>query len=214
MASLVFVHGWGYGPDLWKDVRNLLAEEAPEAVDLGYFASPHLPAAEGGFRVAIGHSLGALWLLARAPFRFDRLVAINGFPRFVADEASPSAVPARTLERMRKRFAASPAEVLADFRARCGDMSPPPAALRSESLAEGLGWLAGDDGRAGLAKRIDRTWALAAKGDAIVPRAMTAEAFAALPEGRMRWLENGNHLLPLTHPAECAALIREALAST
>lgn len=213
MASVVFVHGWGYGPDLWKDIRERLVDEASEAVDLGFFAPPSM-ASGTKFRVAVGHSLGALWLLARAPFHFDRLVAINGFPRFVADEAGPTAVPARTLERMRKRFAESPAEVLADFRMRCGDTSSPPATLRPEALAEGLGWLAGDDGRAKLAKRIDRTWALSATEDAIVPRAMTAEAFASLPEDRMRWVEGGNHLLPLTHPAECAALIREALAST
>lgn len=213
MASVVFVHGWGYGPGLWKAVRERLADEASEAVDLGFFGPPSM-ASGTEFRVAVGHSLGALWLLARAPFRFDRFVAINGFPRFVADEAGPSAVPARALERMRKRFAESPAEVLADFRARCGDASLPPATLHSEALAEGLGWLAGDDGRAELEKRIDRTWALAAAEDAIVPRAMTAEAFASLPGDRVRWVENGNHLLPLTHPAECAALIREALAST
>ena len=116
MTSVVFVHGWGYGPALWEGVRALLPDAPAEAVDLGFFGAPHLPEPGAHFRVAVGHSLGALWLLSRAPFRFDRLVSLGGFPRFAADEGSPSAVPPRTLERMRKRFAESPAAVLADFR--------------------------------------------------------------------------------------------------
>ena len=205
------VHGWGYDATLWREVLPLLAGLDVEVADLGFFGQPSLPAKCAAPRIAVGHSLGALWWLALSDLPWTRLVAINGFPRFTAVPDYPQGVAPRVLERMRKRFATAPAAVLADFQSACGGAGP---SLPADAgpLADGLGLLADSDGRAVLTQRREDIFALAARRDAIVPAAMSAAAFAALPAGRLRWIDGGGHLLPLSHPRDCAAMICEAAA--
>ena len=203
------VHGWGYDATLWREVMPLLAGLDVEVADLDFFGHPSLPTSCEAPRIAVGHSLGALWWLALANLPWTKLVAINGFPRFTAAPDFPHGVAPRVLERMRKRFATAPAAVLADFQAACGGTGP---ALPDDPgpLAQGLATLAEADARAALDQRRPDVFALAARKDAIVPATMSEAAFAALPAGRLRWIDDGCHLLPLTHPRECAELIREA----
>lgn len=206
---ITLVHGWGYDATLWRDVLPLLAGLDVEVADLGYFGRPDLPGPCAAPRIAVGHSLGALWWLALTKLPWRTLVAINGFPRFTAAPDFPPGVAARVLDRMQKRFAVAPAAVLADFHQACG--GPGPALpVATAPLAAGLARLADTDGRAALAQRRSNVFALAARNDAIVPAAMSAAAFAGLPPGRLRWLDDGGHLLPLTHPQDCAALILAA----
>jgi pimeloyl-[acyl-carrier protein] methyl ester esterase len=208
---ITLVHGWGGDASLWREVVPLLAGLDVEVADLGFFGRPAAPAPCAAPRIAVGHSLGALWWLALTDLPWRTLVAINGFPHFTAADDFPHGVPPRVLERMRRRFAATPAGVLAEFRAACGGMADAPALPTDVvPLADGLGLLAATDGRAALAKRADDVWALATRDDAIVPAAMSAAAFAALMPQRLRWLDAGGHLLPLSQPKECAALIRAA----
>ncbi|MDD5176847.1 MAG: hypothetical protein PHQ05_10535 [Sterolibacterium sp.] len=208
---ITLVHGWGYDATLWREVLPLLADLDVEVADLGFFGHPSLPEACEAPRIAVGHSLGVLWWLVLANLSWTRLVAINGFPRFTAVPDFPQGVAPRVLERMRKRFATAPAAVLADFQIACGGAGP---ALPNDAvpLAQGLAKLADSDGRAALAEKRQNILALAARHDAIVPAAMSEAAFAALPADRLRWTDDGGHLLPLTCPHECAALIREAVA--
>ncbi|MDD5247381.1 MAG: hypothetical protein PHY45_00250 [Rhodocyclaceae bacterium] len=207
---LTLVHGWGYDATLWREVLPLLAGLDVEVADLGYFGRPTLPAACAAPRVAVGHSLGALWWLALSDLPWRTLVAINAFPRFTAAPDFPQGVAPRVLDRMRKRFAVAPATVLVDFQAMCGN-SGPLLPLDTAPLAAGLQILASCDGRAAWAARGADIHALAGRGDAVVPAALTEVAGAALPAGRLRWVDDGGHLLPLSHPQACAELIRSAL---
>ena len=211
MPRITLLHGWGYDADLWRHVLPLLTDLDVEVADLGYFGARIPPMSCAAPRIAVGHSLGAMWWLALADQPWQRLVAINGFARFTATADFPDGVAPRVLERMRKQFAVKPQQVLTDFQAACGGSGP---ALPSDtsSLAQGLDLLVATDGRAALAGRSTDVWALAARNDAIVPAAMSAAAFAALPEYRLRWIADGDHLLPLSHPQECAQLICAAVA--
>jgi pimeloyl-ACP methyl ester carboxylesterase len=209
---ITLVHGWGCDASLWRDVVPLLEGLDVEVADLGFFGRQALPAPCAAPRIAVGHSLGALWWLALTDLPWRTLVAINGFPRFTAAADFTAGVPPRVLERMRRRFAEAPAAVLAEFHAACAgsptDLPAPPA--DAAPLAAGLGLLAAADGRAALAERAGDVWALATRDDAIVPPAMSAAAFAALAPGRLQWLDAGGHLLPRSQPQACAALIRAA----
>lgn len=209
-ARITLLHGWGYDATLWQKVVPLLDGCDVELCDLGYFGPPQLPAPCDAPRIAVGHSLGALWWLALADVPWRRLVAINGFARFTADAGFPQGVPPRVLERMHRRFAEAPATVLGEFRAACGDGATAGGAMNAAALAAGLGQLADVDGRAALTRRAADVWACAARDDVIVPAAMSEAAFAALPPGRLRWTDAGGHLLPLSRPQECADLIRAA----
>ena len=208
-GRITLIHGWGYDATLWREVVPLLAGLDVEVCDLGFFGHLQLPAPCDAPRVAVGHSLGALWWLAQSGLPWRSLIAINGFPRFTAAPDFPQGVAPRVLDRMRKRFALAPATVLVDFQAACGG-SGPILPLDTAPLAAGLQSLANVDGRAAWTARAADIRALAGRRDAIVPAALSEAAGCALPAGRLRWIEDGGHLLPLSHPRECADLIRAA----
>ncbi len=203
---VTLLHGWGYDAALWREVVPLLGGFDVEVCDLGFFGNARLPQPCEAPRIAVGHSQGALsWLASDLPW--CKLVAINAFPRFTAADDFPNGVAPRVLDRMRKRFSQAPAEVLADFQAACGGAGPalPPDPT---PLAAGLDALGSLDARATWAARAADIRLLAGRRDAIVPPALTESV--ASPLSKVQWIEGGGHLLPLTHPGECAALIRES----
>lgn len=209
MPLLVLVHGWSFSPRMWEGVTRALPGVECLAVDLA--APPAAMAARAGRPVvAVGHSLGALWLLARAPMRFDAMVSINGFPRFLEAHDYRPAVRAAALARLRRRVAADPDAAMAEFRAAAGAPLAGEPADRGVLLA-GLDALADWDGRERLAEAADRCWVLAGAEDDIVPLAMSRQAFAAV--ARERWTIDARpgHVLPLADPALCAGVIRQAL---
>jgi pimeloyl-[acyl-carrier protein] methyl ester esterase len=206
---ITLVHGWGYDATLWREVLPLLVGLDVEVCDLGYFGHPALPMPCKAPRVAVGHSLGALWWLAQSDLPWRSLVAINAFPRFTAAPDFPQGVAPRVLDRMRKRFAIAPATVLVDFQAACGG-SGPILPVDTAPLAAGLAALAELDARAAWTARAVDIRTLAGRRDAIVPAALSEAAGTALPAGNLHWIEDGGHLLPLTHPQACADLIRSA----
>lgn len=206
---LVLVHGWSFGPGMWEEVTRALPGVECLAVDLAR-SPPDALAPSGRMVVAVGHSLGVLWLLARASMRFDALVSINGFPRFLeADDYRPAVRPA-ALARLRRRLVADPGAALAEFRASVG--APPMAEpVDRTALLEQLDALAQWDGRERLATVADRTWVLAGAEDAIVPLAMSRQAFAAVAPERWTADPRPGHVLPLSDPALCAGIIRRAM---
>ena len=84
----VFVHGWGFNPAIWRDVIRNIGNAEVTLIDLGFIAGgPKAAATWPSDAIAVGHSLGLLWLLHRAgeeeghaPFR--GLVSLQGFDRF------------------------------------------------------------------------------------------------------------------------------------
>lgn len=212
MTAISLVHGWGYDASVWRDVTPLLAGGEPELIDLGYFGKSALATRRTGPRIAVGHSLGALWWLVHNSSAWDALVIINGFPRFTATADLPAGIVPRVLARMQRRFAQEPAEVLTEFQQTCGASGPAlPADI--QALARGLEFLAVADGRVRLGERRAAIHALASRDDAVVPAALSEAAFAALPDAQVHWCDSGGHVLPLTRPHDCAALIH-AVAAT
>lgn len=196
---IVLVHGWGFDASVWDGVRAALGCDDVATVDLGFFGGPATPLPEA-VTLAVGHSLGCLWLLAERPDLADRLVAVNGFSRFTAAPDFAEGVPPRMVERMARRLGEAPAEVVDTFRARCG-AGPAAGTPDTARLAWGLDLLLSGDARPARPRL-----ALAGTNDPIVPPAMTTAAFGA----GVRWLDGG-HLLPLTHPQAVASAIVEAL---
>ncbi len=205
MSQIVLVHGWGYDASLWDAMREKLSVDAA-TIDLGFYgAVPPAPTFAEPV-IAVGHSLGALWWLTQAPNAWQRLLCINGFPRFTEAADYTPAIAPRVLSRMQQQFGRDSAAVLADFHARCGGHAPTGTPNR-ERLAMGLDWLAQWDGRAALTARRADVFALAGAHDPIVPAAMSALAF-----GTVESIDAPGHLLPLTHPELCARWIERLAA--
>jgi pimeloyl-[acyl-carrier protein] methyl ester esterase len=198
---ILFVHGWGYDSSFCDPLRAALGDRPSAAIDLGYFGAEDT-AIPGGTTLLVGHSLGFLWLARQRALRHLPLIGINAFPRFLEGDDYRPAVAPRLLDRMRRRMAADPSGVLADFWQRAGAPGPE-RSLDAAALAEGLDQLAMWDERENLARRASAVRLIAGTEDAIVPAAMTRMAFE---RSTVDWLPGG-HALPRTHPAELAALI-------
>ena len=211
---LVLVHGWGFEPGFWQGLRGALPDYEIGAVDFGYYGPPAGPALPPDRPViAIGHSLGSLWLLKTRPFLWQGLVAINGFPRFTAEDDYQPAVAPRVIDRMIRRLAADPAGVVEEFRHRCGATGPLPDGPVPDSLLQGLSWLRDWDARQDLTgPNHEPILALSGGQDPILPEGMDEHCFTGFPDVRRARLDTAGHLLPVTDPDWCAERIRAFLA--
>lgn len=216
---LVLVHGWGFDAEAWRPLERALGGLETQVVDLGFFGRPRMPAFDNSKPlVAVGHSLGFLWLLRERPFPWRALVSIAGMPRFTRGPDYPHGVGARLLLRMRARFAREPAATWRDFLARCG--CPLEAGgkrgaseMDVDRLDEGLSWLAEWDERRALAREGAPLLALAAADDAILPAALSEAVFAERPGTAFHRADAGGHGLPVTRTDWCAARVRAFLES-
>jgi pimeloyl-[acyl-carrier protein] methyl ester esterase len=206
--SLVFVHGWGFDSSLWESVREELRDLECETLDLGFYGRP-AAARPNGRTVAIGHSLGFLWLLHERPFPWRALVSISGMPRFTKAADYRCGVAARLLDSMIARFAGAPQATLDDFFARCGTTAAAPDGADCRRLAEALLWLKDWDARDSLAAERVPLLALYAADDEIVPKELSEDVFASRPETVLGASPGGGHALPLSRPKWVASHIRE-----
>jgi pimeloyl-[acyl-carrier protein] methyl ester esterase len=196
----VFVHGWGFNPAIWRDVTGNIGNAEVTLIDLGFISGgPKTPASWPSNAIAVGHSLGLLWLLHRAakeerPFR--GLVSIQGFDRFCPH------IPSSRVAGMRRGLCRDPSQTLEAFWRGCGtEPFAPPEALNVERLDEGLGWLMDWNESKARGKLACPTLALAARDDEVVPQAMSEAIWGS---DTIRWSETGGHVLPLKHPEWCA----------
>jgi len=210
---LVYVHGWAFDPGVWQGLRAALDDIESATVDLGFFGPPSGPAAPPDRPViAVGHSLGVLWLLKTRPFPWAGLISINGFPRFVEGGDYEPAVPHRVLDRMIRRFQADPAGITEEFRNRCGAFGPLPDGPMPEPLMHGLTWLRDWDARDTASAGDAPILALSGGEDPVLPAGMDEHCFRAFPTARVERLDGAGHLLPVSHPDWCEQRIRAFLA--
>ena len=214
---ILMVHGWAFGPWIWRPMngrlRDLLtiSELELSCVDLGFFGDTELEF--GHFDLAIGHSLGLLWLLQSSRVSFDRLISINGFTRFSAAEDFQCGWPHRIIQRMRKRLAQDAESVSANFIEKSGatewfNRDSISDTCDVERLDWGLEALINGDGREQWSKFHGPRRAIAATKDQIVSQEQTNQCF---PDGDIQWLKSNCHCLPLKFPEICAALVRELI---
>lgn len=194
---LVFMHGWAFGPDFWTPLQRELGVHDAFTLDLGFFGPENLNLPEGPF-VAVGHSLGLLWLLRHAPDRLAAMVSLGGFGRFD--------VPAGATRAMRRGLSRDPVQVIAAFYQACALPAelaldePTLASARPDHLALGLDWLLQWDERPALEAFSRPLLALAAADDAIVPPDLSRASFP----GNLVMLDSGGHAFPASRPALCA----------
>lgn len=219
--QLVLAHGWGCGPDIWRPVLSALDWPSASLLDFGYFGGGQENAAclsENVCRaaqpvLAVGHSLGFLWLLSQQGWPEGTVfLGINAFGRFVGETDFPNGVPPRVLARMQAGLQRDAAQVVTQFRARCG-LGPVLADVLCESaLQDGLKDLMTLDVRPALSCLVQQTGAvkiLAGMQDPIVSPDMTLASF---PQGTpIEWQGDGGHMLPRTHPSLCADFIRSMM---
>ena len=106
--DLVFVHGWGTSPFVWKGMVDAFQEHQCYMVNLGFLGEEDLSVPNGKF-IGIGHSLGGAWLLKHYPERLSGFVSVASFNCFYKH------IPTKFLNSMRRNIAKDPAKQLQDF---------------------------------------------------------------------------------------------------
>ncbi|MGK2923004.1 MAG: alpha/beta fold hydrolase [Methyloceanibacter sp.] len=198
----VFVHGWGFNAGVWADMGAYLPVSAITLIDLGFVAGG--PASHEDWpddAIAVGHSLGLMWLLKEGKGSFKGLVSIQGFDRF-----SPH-VPEGRVAALKRGLARDPGGTMAAFWRSCGapDFAPTEA-LNVARLDEGLDWLMHWDAEAAKKRLQCPILTLAARDDVIVPPAMSEAVWGT---ENIVWSPDGGHILPLRHPDWCARHVLE-----
>ena len=198
----VLVHGWGFHAGIFADLIGHLDGAETTLIDLGFVSGGPKAASEWpSDAIAIGHSLGLLWLLEQGSGRFRGLVSIQGFDCFCC-HIVPSRIAAlkRGLER-------DPGATLQAFWRSCGAAGfALPEALNVGRLDEGLDWLMHWDARKAKQELACPVLALAARDDAVVPASMSE---AIWEDTGIIWSQDGGHVLPLRHPRWCARHVLE-----
>ncbi len=219
MTGLVFLHGWGFGPEIWSPWADAFPKRPVVLLDAGYFGSLRmaLPANADGW-VGVGHSLGFARLLSM-DVRWRGLIGLGAFLRFCPIPGRDSGTPAEVLDAMLAHLDTAPANVLTRFLRRCG--------LKGQTST-----LPGPDGLARLRQDLlvlreldlgatpellasaPPALLLHAADDRIAPVELAREALGMLPESRLHVFASGAHALPVTRPDECLALAEEFLHAT
>jgi pimeloyl-[acyl-carrier protein] methyl ester esterase len=198
---LVLVHGWGFHAGIFADFIGHLEGAEVTLLDLGFVAGGPKGASEWPEdAIAVGHSLGLLWLLERGRGRYRALISIQGFDCFSCHVA-PSRLAAlkRGLER-------EPAGTLQAFWRSCGASGfALPEALDVAKLDEGLDWLMTWDATKARKELACPVLALASRDDVIVPPSMSEAIWGE----NIIWSPDGGHVLPLKHPRWCARHVLE-----
>jgi pimeloyl-[acyl-carrier protein] methyl ester esterase len=198
----VLVHGWGFHAGIFADLIGHLDGAETTLIDLGFVSGGPKAASEWpSDAIAIGHSLGLLWLLEQGSGRFRGLVSIQGFDCFCCHiVTSRIAALKRGLER-------DPGATLQAFWRSCGAAGfALPEALNVARLDEGLDWLMHWDARKAKQELACPVLALAARDDAVVPASMSE---AIWEDTGIIWSQDGGHVLPLRHPRWCARHVLE-----
>ncbi len=206
---LVFVHGWAVD----QSIFNLLEESLPDfdilKYDLGFYGDaqhPDIP--KDRTVIAVGYSLGLLWLLHEKPFQWDGLVSICGFTRFTRTDGFMGGMMTMVLEGMKMRLSIDPKGLLGETYDVCGFDRPFPENYDTRQLHQGLNWLKNWDCRDIFEEHKEKTIALAAVPDPVVSESLTKASF----EGKCPtyWSpDGGGHGLPVTRPKWCAEKICE-----
>lgn len=212
--QLIFAHGWGFGPDIWREVVEKLDVEMPvSCLDFGFVSLPETvrhdfnqkgiailsPSAlfnscshSSQSYITIGHSLGVLWLLKHWHDKCRGFVSICGFDCFV-----PYIHP-RVLMAMRRGLKKDPQRQLEQFWTTCAvDAQKFTYTPNVDSLDRGLFWLQDWNAQEQKLSLNCPKLVLAAQNDQIVAKDMTEMIWGV--EGVI-WHQTAGHVLPLTAP--------------
>ena len=220
-VETVFLHGWGFDAHFWDPLLQYLGWDSVYVPDFGFFEEHNGYSVygqtiektlkklqqKGNPILAVGHSLGFLWLIGRAVLPVgSQCVGFNAFGRFASGGEFTQGVPIRVLERMKRHVMSDPISVVNHFRKRCG-ASPIPLTSTPdvETLCWGLDVLREFNVYTELVSLGQRVTIVGGMQDVLVSPEMLK---ASIPSTvRVLW-EEGGHLLPQTHIQPCATLLQ------
>lgn len=202
MTHFTLVHGWGLDPKIWEPLIFKLQPHPVQKVNLGFFGSEKLPT-DPHCDVVIAHSVGALWALKN--LKFNMLVSIGGFTRFIRGRNNRNGISGLVIKRMRERLKFHEKSQLEDFYAACDLPQMEFKHPNYKKLTEGLDWLQLWDYRLLIQDVLAPVLALHSDNDRIVPLELAHDQWDKYAD--LRIAEGGGHGLPYNQPNWCAEQI-------
>jgi pimeloyl-[acyl-carrier protein] methyl ester esterase len=230
MTTLVLLHGWGAGGDVWQPQMEYFQDRAR-------VLTPTLPVWEVDWLseylrelplnecVLVGWSLGGMLLLEAISSRrsdpFGGLVLVGVAPVFTRRPDYPWGQPPAVVRAMRRGVKDNPRQVLDEFAAQC--LAPDEAAYYAQAqaafgaplacgtLTAGLDYLLTCDLRPLLPGLPPETVIIQGQEDRIVPPAQGRFLRDQLPKARLYDLPGAGHLPFLTQALAFNRIIEECL---
>lgn len=230
-ANLVFLHGWGYRPNVWQPVIDRLSGYsihspalAPTSPDIATWAD-ELALTLTGRSVIVGWSLGAMLALSltqRHPDKLAGLLLIGASPCFVASDSWKHGLAPAIVSQFQTDFICNKARTLKRFLALqlMGEQDRTdlqkildPCLAQDEpnatALQTGLQILASSDLRHKLPASPVPCTLLHGAQDALMPLAAAQYLHAHLPGSRLIVEDHAGHAPLFAKPGALAALIDE-----
>ncbi len=199
MTTLVFVHGWGSGPFVWKKIINDFKDYDCHVLNLGFLGNEDINIPNKPF-IGIGHSLGGLWLLKHYPDQMTGFISIASFNCFYKYTAQ------HILSKMQKNVVKNTTTQIKDFWHYAGMEQPKDIMnLKPIKLTEGLKHLS--KWHADIPNNLPIK-VMASQNDHIVPPKMTQDIWK---NHDINWVNDGGHMLPITQSQWCVEHIKEFL---
>ncbi|AFN57114.1 pimeloyl-[acyl-carrier protein] methyl ester esterase [Zymomonas mobilis] len=209
IPRFLFMHGWGFDRNFWKPVRQAMGQHNGDSLDFGYFGQSKLEYDWSQPFIAVGHSLGFLWLLQQPLAACIQLISINGFSRFFADPDWPFGVPQRVTKRMQLALHRDAKKTVDQFYETLAFFDISEKRYDLAALDNGLEFLMKQDNRSIAKKQAHKIAIMASDQDPIVPVSLTKACFPTPTP--ILWNKDGGHLLPITDPDSCANFIRDVV---
>ncbi len=188
--------------DIWKDISKYFPKEQSHFIDLGFVGNGDNVAdiPKGGKKIFITHSLGTLWAVKHHADNMAGLVSINGFADF------SNFVDKRDLITMQRQLKRNPKQQMQDFWDMINLKNDLDPSLNIDKLHEGLQWLINWDMSAKLSDLNIPILSLMGGADPLLPLNTMEKEWS---DTNIKTIENGGHILPLSHPKWCAEEIKK-----
>ncbi|MCU7805482.1 MAG: hypothetical protein KZQ96_20015 [Candidatus Thiodiazotropha sp. (ex Lucinoma borealis)] len=215
-VRVLLAHGWCFDISIWDDVIPLLKTNTCEAVDFGYFCSPHLPIISGETPlIGVGHSLGYIWLLKQRIYQIDAIINISSVPCFTDSRCGYTVIHQPGVKKAYEQLSNSPALFVKWFWRKCGAsremLENIPNCIDKNALLSGLQDIAGCSVENATKQKNIPVKVIGAKNDRVVNAMTMTRFFKNNPLVDISINESGGHLLPLLQPKWCASKINEQI---
>ena len=204
MTHLVFVHGWGFDASFWDGVLEHLPKDiSTTMVDLGYTGQQNIPEILPKNAIAIGHSLGVMWLLKNMK-NPQALISFSGFDCFFKH------IPLDITSNMRENLDQNLDAQMNGFYKACGSTYGN-VTFKKSLLKEGLSFLENCNAEQDLKPLTCPIHAMASEGDIITPLSMMKTIWSPY---NLIIVKGADHALPLNKPESCATYIKGLINAT
>ena len=208
---VIFHHGWGLSPDLWKTWEPFLKNESIKSfISRGYFGSPSKSERfnQSLKKILVCHSLGLHIVSPELIKHSNALIIFGGFNGFHGEKGFSHRLSQKIVKAMQTQMIKKPEQVVRTFYTNCG-LRPPQSFeyLNKNLLLEDLIHLDQNELDLKIFDNTEKILLIHGENDKIVLLERAAALHKELANSDLLIHKEGGHGLPFTHEKECMRLV-------